>query len=38
MSSRNVWLKRKRKSEIKKIVKAAIDKHKTKDKDTKDGS
>jgi hypothetical protein len=35
--SRNVWLKRKRKSEIKKIVKAAIDKHK-KDKDTKDGS
>jgi hypothetical protein len=35
--SRNIWLKRKRKGEIKKIVKDAIDKHKTKDK-KKDGS
>jgi hypothetical protein len=36
--SRNVWLKRKRKKEIQKIVKEAIDKHKTKDKETKNGS
>lgn len=35
--SRNVWLKRKRKSEIKKIVKTAIGKH-TKEKEAKNGS
>ena len=34
--SKNIWLKRKRKKEIKKIVEEAIDKHKIKDK--KNGS